>query len=133
MAIAWLSVLQLVPWGEVISNAPKIADGAKKLWSAAARQPAASGVPVAGGQAGLLPQAQALATLQSQLADAQLALADLQAQMLASSELIRALADQHTQLVRCVEINRVRTLWLSVVTAVLGVVAVASLVLVWAP
>jgi hypothetical protein len=32
MAIGWLSVLQLVPWGEVISNAPKVAESAKKLW-----------------------------------------------------------------------------------------------------
>jgi hypothetical protein len=32
MAIGWLAVLQLVPWSDVISNAPKIAEGAKKLW-----------------------------------------------------------------------------------------------------
>ena len=31
MAIAWLTVLKMVPWGEVINNAPKVADGAKKL------------------------------------------------------------------------------------------------------
>jgi hypothetical protein len=28
MAIAWLAVLKSVPWSEVISNAPKVADGA---------------------------------------------------------------------------------------------------------
>ena len=31
MAIPWLTVLQAVPWGDVIRNAPKVADGAKKL------------------------------------------------------------------------------------------------------
>ena len=30
--IGWLAVLQLVPWSDVIKNAPKAADGAKKLW-----------------------------------------------------------------------------------------------------
>lgn len=130
MAIAWLSVLQLVPWGDVISNAPKIADGAKKLWSAAARRPAASDVVVASGQPDLSPQAQAVATLQAHLAAAEVALADLQAQMLASSELIKALADQNSQLIQRVESNRIRTLWLSAVVAVIGAIAVASLVVV---
>jgi hypothetical protein len=46
MAIPWLSVIKLVPWGEVISNAPKVAEGAKKLWSAVSREPPAFKVPV---------------------------------------------------------------------------------------
>ena len=29
MAIGWLTILKTVPWTEVISNAPKVADGAK--------------------------------------------------------------------------------------------------------
>ena len=35
MGISWLSVLQAVPWTEVISNAPKVAEGARKLWKSA--------------------------------------------------------------------------------------------------
>jgi len=31
MAIPWFSMLQAVPWGQVIDNAPKVVDGAKKL------------------------------------------------------------------------------------------------------
>ena len=49
--------------------------------------------------------------------------------MLASSELIKALAEQNTQLIRRVEANRVRVLWLAAAIAVVGVVAVASLAL----
>ena len=41
MPIPWLTVLQSVPWSDVISNAPKVAGGAKKLWDSVARKPAA--------------------------------------------------------------------------------------------
>lgn len=34
MAIGWLTILKSVPWAEVISNAPKVAEGARKLWNA---------------------------------------------------------------------------------------------------
>jgi hypothetical protein len=40
MAIGWLTVLKMVPWGEVIENAPKVAIGAKKLWDKVGRKPA---------------------------------------------------------------------------------------------
>lgn len=30
MAIGWLAVLQMVPWSDVINNAPKVAEGAEK-------------------------------------------------------------------------------------------------------
>ena len=105
MAIGWLSVLQMVPWGDVISNAPKVAEGAKKLWKSVGKKP---------------PSTQAAA-------DA--ALAELHEQMLASSELIKALAEQNAQLVQRVEAHRIRVRWLSVATLVLAIVAISSLVL----
>jgi hypothetical protein len=43
----------------------------------------------------------------------QLAVADLHQQMLVSSELIQSLANQNTQLIKRVEVNRVRLLWLA--------------------
>ena len=55
------------------------------------------------------------------------AVADLHSQMLASSELIRELADQNAQLIQRIEINRVRVLWLgSVVFVTTMVVLVAA-------
>lgn len=129
MAIGWLTVLKLVPWSDVISNAPKVADGAKKLWSAAARKPASAEMPLRSEQAELTPDAQSIAVLQAQLTAADAAISDLHNQMLASSELIKALAEQNTQLIQRVEVNRVRVLWLSGATAVLAVFSVASLVL----
>ena len=99
MAIGWLTVLKSVPWAEVISNAPKVADGAKKLWSTIGKK-----------------------ALESEAAD-------LHDQMLASSELIKALAEQNTQLIQNIEANRVRVLQLTGATAVLAIIAVAGLLL----
>lgn len=127
MAIGWLSVLQIVPWGDVISNAPKVADGAKKLWSAVARKPPAAELATASAQPTGVPEAQSIALLQAQLAAAEAQVSDLHNQMLASSELIRALADQNTQLIKLFEVNRIRVLWLAGCMLVLGLVAAINL------
>lgn len=125
MPVGWMTVLKLVPWAEVIKNAPAIADSAKTLFNkAAVRKPAAPpGRGLAAHPAGTA-QDQALALLQAQLADTQDALQQLQTQMQASSELIKALAEQNAELVRRVEINRRRTLaliaLLALVASVLG-------------
>lgn len=127
MAIGWLSVLKMVPWGDVIGNAPKVADGAKKLWTSVAGKPAPAAAPNAVAPPAVSPEAQSIAALQAQLAGAEAALSDLHQQMLASSELIKALADQNTQLIQRVEVNRIRVIWLSWGTAVLAVVAAFNL------
>ncbi|WP_294246780.1 hypothetical protein [Propionivibrio sp.] len=49
--------------------------------------------------------------------------------MLASSELIKALAEQNTQLIQNIEANRVRVLRLTGITAFIAIIAVAGLVL----
>ena len=127
MAIGWLSVLKMVPWGDVISNAPKVADGAKKLWSAVAKKPPAAELPTASAQPALSPEAQSIAILQAQLAVAEAEVSDLHNQMLESSQLIKALADQNTQLIKRIEVNRVRVLWLAGAMVVLVVVAAINL------
>jgi hypothetical protein len=38
MAVPWVTVLQLVPWTEVIRNAPAVLDSARKLWDTASRK-----------------------------------------------------------------------------------------------
>jgi hypothetical protein len=120
MAIGWLTVLKSVPWGEVISNAPKVAQGAKKLWNAVSNKPPSPAMPTPAAHA---PDPQALATLQA-------AVNDLHGQMLSSSELIKALAEQNTQLIKRIELNRIRLLWLAGVTGVVAIVAVSALVIV---
>lgn len=112
MATAWLSVLKMVPWGDVISNAPKVTEGAKKLWSAVAGQGAAPQASATPATVGAGPEDDALAGLSARLTQAQAAIDGLQQQMLSSTELIKSLAEQNTQLIKRVEANRVRVLWL---------------------
>jgi hypothetical protein len=129
MPISWLTVLKLVPWDEVISNAPKIAEGAKKLWGTVARKQPAAASSSAGAGISLSSNAQAVAVLQSRLDAAEAQLADLHNQMLESSELIKALAEQNTQLIKRVQVNRVRVLWLAGAVVVSGILAAISLAL----
>jgi hypothetical protein len=129
MAIGWLTVLKSVPWGEVISSAPKVAEGAKKLWKAVSNKPPSAGMPSSGAQAPLPPDREAVARLQSELAQLRASVSDLHGQMLASSELIKALAEQNTQLIKRIELNRVRLLWLAGISGVAAIVAVWALVM----
>lgn len=126
MAIGWLTVLKLVPWGDVIENAPKVANGAKKLWQSVGKKP----VPVTLGtsvQEVQGSQAPTPAVLQAQVSELQVAVADLHQQMLESSELIQSLANQNAQLIKRVEVNRVRLLWLAAVVLVLIVALISQL------
>lgn len=127
MAIGWLAVLQMVPWTDVIKNAPKVADGAKKLWNAVGKKPPSQAEPAADVSA-LSPQAKA-ALLETRIAAMEEAAADLHEQMLASSELIKTLADQNTQLIQRIELSRVRMRLLAGVTVVVAIVAVVGLTL----
>lgn len=125
MAIGWLSVLKLVPWGDVIENAPKVAQGAKKLWNTVGKKPvpdvADSFTATQAGQGALNGHDASVTALQQQVAELQLATAELHQQMLESSALIQSLAEQNTQLIQRVEVNRRRLLLLAMLTLVLGV------------
>lgn len=123
MAIPWLTVLQIVPWREVVNNAPKVAEGAKKLWSSIGKQPSIAVMEAPDTRATTGPDPHSTAQLQIRLAAVEAALDDLHAQMLASSELIKALADQNTQLVKRIEANRIHVFWLAGLMIVIGAVA----------
>lgn len=127
MPISWLAILKIVPWGDVISNAPKVADGAKKLWKSVAKNPPAAELRTASEQPTPLPEAQSITLLQTKLAAAEAEVSELRSQMLESSKLINALADQNTQLIKRLEINRIRVLWLAGAMVVLGVVSAINL------
>jgi hypothetical protein len=126
MAIPWLVVLQSVPWSDVIRNAPKVADGAKKLWNAVAGKSAVPKPPVVVPRPDSATGAGSLAALDARIVALESAVADLHAQMLASSEVIKALAEQNTQLIKRVEANRVRVAWLTAVAVLAAIVAIAG-------
>ena len=130
MAMGWLAVLQMVPWSDVIRNAPKVADGAKKLWNTVGKKPPPVPPANAGTSVRLSPEGRAIAALQAHVLALDNATHELHEQMLASSELIKALAEQNTQLIRRAEVNRVRLLLLAGVNAVVAVVAIVALTLV---
>ena len=123
MAIGWLTVLKAVPWTEVISNAPKITDGAKKLWKSVGKSPQGAAdetPPSPESNLSTLPESQAMALLARQLGALEVTVTELHQQMRESSELIKALADQNTQLIKRVEVNRRRIGWLAGLLVVLG-------------
>jgi hypothetical protein len=130
MAIAWLTILKSVPWSEVISNAPRVADAAKKLWNAVANKSVSSEPPPPGARSVLSPEAKDIAALETRLVAVEVAFSDLHSQMLASSELIKALADQNAQLINCIEANRIRVLWLTTAMAAVAIVTLVGLALV---
>ena len=131
MAIGWLTVLKLVPWGDVIENAPKVAQGAKKLWHTVGKKPAPgvadSFTPTAPGQGALGGQDAVVAVLQRQVAELQVTAAELHQQMLESSALIKSLAEQNSELIVRMDINRKRLLWLAAVVLGLAITLVVKL------
>lgn len=127
MAIGWMAVLKLVPWDDVITNAPKVVEGARKLWKTVARSPL-SAPPlepvVVSETAAATPAAPELAT-RNELQALAATVSTLHEQMAESSALIEALADQNAQLIGQIESNRVRLGWL------IGIVVALAAVLVY--
>ncbi len=131
MPVSWLTVLKLVPWTDVIKNAPAVADGAKKLWKSVGKTPprkAGEAPPVPASVLSALPESQAIVLLERQLGALEVTVAELHEQMRESSELIKALADQNTQLIKRVEVNR-RRIWAVVgLLLMLGVLLAVTIV-----
>lgn len=124
MALGWFSLLKTVPWSDVISTAPVVADGAKKLWKSMAKKPPpAPPVPTA-----VAGEPASLTQLQARVAALELGAEEMRAQLRVSSELIQSLAEQNKELVQRVEAHRVRLLWAStgVVALVLAVAWLAT-------
>lgn len=130
MAISWIAALKLIPWSDVISNAPMVADGARKLWSTVAKKPAAPH-PASGSRAVVSTEAEAISALEVRVVAMESAVSELHTQMLASSELIQALAQQNSQMIVRVETNRAWVQWLALIGLVSAVCAIGSLVLLW--
>lgn len=133
----WFSILQKLPWSEVIVNAPAVAQGAKKLWGSVAGRPVEAPMPApeAAAPADAAASAEPMAALKdlhrldARVGTVETRSVELHRQMLASTELINTLAEQNTQLVARVEALRVRLGWTLVAALALGALAVAALVL----
>lgn len=84
MAISWITALKLIPWRDVVENAPTVLRTARKLWDKKEDAP---------------PPA---ASLQREVAS-------LREEAQRAAQVIESLAEQNTRLVQAVEILRVRT------------------------
>jgi hypothetical protein len=106
MAMAWLTALKVVPWGDVIEHAPNVLKAARKLMERQKTEPA----PKADTDMDMAGQSvPSLGELQNRWIAAQVQLDDhaqMQAQL---TETLAALAEQNAQLVSAVEVLRRRT------------------------
>jgi hypothetical protein len=127
MAIPWLAILSNVPWKDVIDNAPKVADGAKKLWKTVAKKAGPSEPTYTSVTPAHSSEEQTIASLDTRVIELKNEVAALHDQMLASSEVIEALAEQNTQLIKSIEIFRGRVLRLGLLTVTLSIVALLAL------
>ena len=128
MATGLLTVLSNVPWSDVIRHAPKVAEGARKLWDRARGKPAAVEVVEVPTTPAVSAEQQALAALEARTAALQTAVLDLQSQMAESATLIKELADLNEQLIQRVQAQGRSLRWMS---ATLAVLSLAVLLGVW--
>ena len=127
MPIPWLTVLSNVPWKDVISTAPKVAEGAKKLWKAVGKKSGVAENDGATNEPLASTETQTIATLDSRIHSLKADIAALNQAMYSSSELIKALAEQNTQLIRSIEIFRGRVLRLGLVTVLSLIIGLLAL------
>jgi len=130
MAAGWWTVLKTVPWSDVISAAPQVATGARRLWDTVNRKPGAVD-PATGLSPDMAAQEDDIIGLliaRSEQNDAELN--DLRNQMRAASELIANLADQNAQLIAKMDVQRQKITWLSVTAGLSALLAVVALILV---
>jgi TolA-binding protein len=127
MAIGWLTVLQSVPWSEVVRNAPKVASGAKKLWGSVANKNGVDHAADLQAQSRQPPEHLTLGNLQAQITTLQSVAGELQQRLTESTGLITALAEQNAQLIQRIEAMRKRTVRFGAALVVVGVVAGVAL------
>lgn len=121
MSISLLGAVKAVPWGDVIAAAPGVVQGANALWDRVAKKrPKGDADPPP-------TAAPAGSTVDVRLVALERIVAELQKEALASSQLIRSLAEQNVQLVRAIEVLRLRSRVLLGAAVVFSVGLAASL------
>lgn len=115
MAIDYLTALKMIPWDDVVRNVPSIIDGSKKLWNRVTK--------------GSQPSATSMDARVSSLEDE---VSELKRELISSADLIKALAEQNSQLVQAVSALQGRVRLLLGGLAALGICTVTLVVLVLA-
>ena len=128
-----LTVLSNIPWGQVIDAAPRIAEGAGRLWEAArnlrkTRAPEPEGPDAAGAPAAEPTESE---RMQARIADLEATVQAMREQMQASAQVVKELADQNALLVQRIEVARQRVVLLAAAGAVVALALMATLALLW--
>jgi hypothetical protein len=127
MAIGWLTALKVIPWGDVIEAAPGIAKGARKFFNRTQGADMEAPPPPVDLPAGdAAPASAAIDTARLRQLEAQVA--QLQEQQQASAGLIESLAEHNAKVVQAIDILRVRTRMLLIVSGGLTVTTLGLLV-----
>ncbi|HET8710528.1 MAG TPA: hypothetical protein VFM32_04080 [Spongiibacteraceae bacterium] len=116
--MSWLTALKVLPWGEMIEYAPKIVNGAQKLWQRMkTEQDETDAIIIEQAPHSAADGVRELQELKKQLQDTQ-------EQQIELSNLVSELAAQNQRLVSAVDVLRVRTrlLGLTAVALVMGVI-----------
>jgi hypothetical protein len=110
MALNWITAFKIIPWGQVLENAPTVLRSAKKLWDKAGNPHLAPAAP---------------SRLEQEVSE-------LRDEVARGAQLIAALAEQNAQLVGAIDVLRVRTRVLAIACVTLSVAVVAlAAVAVW--
>ena len=130
----WLSLLQQVPWSDVLANTPKVMDSARKLWdSTRAKSAEPDEVPAEREVVATVvmppvddPLQNVLQALEDRIDQLGHENATLREQMQATSGLVKALAEQNGQLVLRLDAQGRRLRWLTLGLAAAGLLLVAA-------
>ena len=128
MAISWLTVLKSVPWNDVISNAPKIADGAKKLLRSIGKKSGSGKDNDIDITNAAKSQGASIADMHIRVTTMEARMDELQNQLLQSAEILKQLSEQNAELIKRIEVNRIRSIWLGVITTTAMLIALANLI-----
>jgi phage-related minor tail protein len=114
-----------ISWDKVLGAAPAISDAARKLWQRVAGASEAPSLPAAA--PALNPEL--LAAIDVRIGPLQQRMQALEQESRASFEVVRSMAEQHTQLVNAVDMLLSRTQWLLRLAVLLGAAVIVLAVL----
>lgn len=120
MPLNFLSALKVIPWGDVITAAPGVVKGARKMFARGEEErPAPQPVDV--------PAGDPLHSAYQRIGELEANVTLLREQQQAAAVLLKSLAEQHAQVVQAIEILRVRTRLLLWTSGALGTMVIAGL------
>lgn len=130
MAVHWLTSLRNIPWTQVLQVAPSLVEGSRKLWGRLANREA--GVSTGPGSPGVAESSptEQIAALEIRLHAMQKELQQIGGEMVSSFDVVKSLSEQHSEMVKAMDVLISRTRVLLWVCAVLAAAVAALAVLV---